>query len=116
MLFFLRVQAVFRRSPVIVAIFAFLWLSTLSAFTLPFGSAGQNIATGCVTTTVTRYSSVGFITVAIFDTSVFVMISVRLVSYGMADSFKERFVSFFSGYDMGQLSRAVLKTGQLYYL
>ncbi|CAL1702823.1 unnamed protein product [Somion occarium] len=117
-LFFLRVKAVFRRSPILVGIFAILWLSTLGSFTLPFSTTGERLlgSHNCVTTNVTPISSVGFLTVAIFDAIVFVMISIRLVSYSMADSWKERIFSFFSGQNMGFLSKAVLKTGQLYYL
>ena len=117
LLFFLRVQAVFRRSSLIVAVFSILWLSTLGAFTQPFGSMAVRIPGDiCVTININKLSSVGFITVALFDTIVFITISIRLVCYGFANSFRSRFRSFLNGYEMGRISRAILQTGQLYYL
>lgn len=119
LLFFFRIRAVFNQSRIIKTAFFILWLGTLGGgLTAPFGVDGTHIGTteNCINTNVKSYSSAGIVVVAIHDTSVFLAISLRLLMYSLADTWGQRFKSFFSGGGMGNMSRSLLKSGQLYYL
>ncbi|CAL1702480.1 unnamed protein product [Somion occarium] len=119
LLFFFRVKAVFNSSKLITALFAFVWFATFAcALTAPFGVDGIHIGTtgNCVNSNVKTFSSAGLIVVAVNDTLVFIAISTRLMMYSLADTWVDRFKTFFSGKGMGHMSRALLQTGQLYYL
>ncbi|CAL1707957.1 unnamed protein product [Somion occarium] len=70
----------------------------------------------CIVSNVTKFSSIGFISVAIFDTSVFVAISIHMISFSMETTWRGRLKLFLSGHGMGHVSRALLQTGQMYYL
>ncbi|CAL1706594.1 unnamed protein product [Somion occarium] len=86
LLFLFRALAVFSLSPKIKAVFGFLWLITLTAALTMPFSSTPNVRT---------FASVSFALVTAFDTAVFVAISLE---------------------GLGQASRALLLTGQLYYL
>ncbi|CAL1701343.1 unnamed protein product [Somion occarium] len=118
LLFFLRVRAVFRESRVIVGVFALLWLSTFTTITVPLTShvVSIEVIRMCSTSTLRSYDSVGWVTVAVFDTLVLIAISIRVLSGSMAVSRKERFRALLSGKGLGNVSRILLQTGQLYYL
>ncbi|CAL1707959.1 unnamed protein product [Somion occarium] len=117
-LFFLRVRGVFLHDRWIVAGFFVLWLSTLGSFAEPFGFQSGHIGPTqyCLIAGVHKSSSTGFITLAIFDTSVFVGISLRVISYSIEDTWRGRLKMFLRGKSMGNVSRALLQTGQMYYL
>lgn len=70
----------------------------------------------CVNSDVKPFSSAGIVVVAVHDTLVFLAIGIRLVMFSLADTWSERFKTFLSGKGMGNVSRALLHTGQLYYL
>ncbi|KAI0077951.1 hypothetical protein K474DRAFT_1570555, partial [Panus rudis PR-1116 ss-1] len=119
LLFFFRVRAVFNNSKPLIALFAFLWLSTLAGgLTAPFGVDGIHIGTtrNCVNSNVKEYSSAGMVAVAVNDTVVFIAISIRLLTHSLASTWSERVTTFLSGRRMGSMSKALLQTGQLYYL
>ncbi|CAL1694472.1 unnamed protein product [Somion occarium] len=118
LLFFLRVRGVFFHDRWIVAGFFVLWLSTLSALVEPFGFKTGHIGPTpyCLIADVAKFTSAGYIAVAIFDTSVFVGISLRMLSNSIEQTWRGRFKMFFSGRCTGKVSRALLQTGQLYYL
>lgn len=118
-LFMLRVYGVFRGCRIIIAVFGLLWVSTLGAITQPFTIHRERAldpALDFCLTQVEKFSTFGLIAVAIFDTAVFAVISMRCISCGMAESWKERTKSFFCGKGIGNVSRLLLQTGQLYYL
>ncbi|CAL1702868.1 unnamed protein product [Somion occarium] len=115
LLFFLRVRAVFLGSRIALAVFGFLWLSTLTSLTMPFGTKlGSTIV--CGIGNVKPYTSAGYITLAVFDTTVFVAISWQILSMNLAETWRQRVRSFVGRDNMGQLSKALLQTGQSYYL
>ncbi|KAI0072615.1 hypothetical protein K474DRAFT_1678508 [Panus rudis PR-1116 ss-1] len=118
-LFFYRVRAVFANKKIVVYFFAFLWLATFGcAMTIPFGVDGVHIGTtkNCVNSDVKPFSSAAMIVIAVNDTLVFFAISVQLLMQSLADTWSERIKAFFSGRGMGNISRSLLHTGQLYYL
>ncbi|CAL1702835.1 unnamed protein product [Somion occarium] len=117
-LFLLRIKAVFYRSRIIVGIFCFLWLSTLCAFSAPFSIDARNVGSSIFlcTSEVNDLGVLGFLAVAIFDTLVFLAISIRIMTYCLADTWKGRIRTFFRGEGMGYVSKTLLQTGQLYYM
>lgn len=102
----------------VIAFFGLLWLATFSAITAPFGVDGTHIGTTqfCINSDVKSFSSAGLIVGAAHDTLVFLAITVRLLMYSLADTWTARFRAFFSGRGMGNISKALLHTGQQYYL
>ncbi|CAL1706715.1 unnamed protein product [Somion occarium] len=115
LLFLFRALAVFSLSPKIKALFSFLWLITLTALTIPFSST-LNIGPVCNIDDVKPFISVSFALVTTFDTAVFVAISLEVLRYNLVDTRRKGFISFVCGQGLGQVSRALLLTGQLYYL
>ncbi|CAL1708181.1 unnamed protein product [Somion occarium] len=118
MLFLLRIRGVFFNSRIITIIFSLLWLSTLASFTAPFTFTANNIGPtdNCIITRVDERSSAGFFSIGVFDTMVFIAITIRILSFNPTISWSERLRTFWSGKNMGRVSRALLQTGQLYYL
>ncbi|CAL1701736.1 unnamed protein product [Somion occarium] len=120
MLFFIRIRAVFLMSPLVTAGFGILWLTTVgAALTVPFGVQAMNLQPGrswCSVVEVRSYSSTGWFYMVFYDTLVFIAISFRTVSFGLAETWKERLSSFISGKGVGHVSRSLLRTVQLYYL
>ncbi|CAL1708212.1 unnamed protein product [Somion occarium] len=118
-MFLLRVQGVFHESRLIVGIFSFLWLATFASFTAPFSYGATHIgaSSGCTISSVRKGDSGGTIAVALFDTCVFIAISIRIPSYyAPASSWKERIRSLWNTKNMGQISKNILQTGYLYYM
>lgn len=85
--------------------------------TAAFGLKAGHIGTtkNCIDVAVKGYSSAGLVAAAVNDTLVFIAISYKLVACSFADSWSERLKSFFRGQYMGQISRVLLQTGQIYY-
>lgn len=118
LLFFFRVRAVFNSNKFIVTLFGLLWLATLGCLSAPFAVDGIHIGTTqyCVNSDVKSYSSAGIVIIAVHDTLVFFAITIKLTMFSLADTWPERIRTFFSGRGMGFMSKALLTTGQLYYL
>ncbi|KAK7692644.1 hypothetical protein QCA50_004277 [Cerrena zonata] len=117
-LFLLRVNGVFGHSRLATFSFVFLWLSTFASLTLPFGARPINIdhSLFCTIGSSDRYGGAGFITLTIFDTIVFVSITLRILSFTAKTTWRAWLYAFISGRGIGHVSRAILQTGQLYYL
>jgi hypothetical protein len=59
----------------------------------------------------------GFVANSIYDTLIYLAISWQLASFSMAgDGWKDRLRSFVSGDGLLGLSKALLQSGQIYYL
>ncbi|CAL1708186.1 unnamed protein product [Somion occarium] len=118
LLFFLRARGIFYHSRVFIVILFVLWMSTLTSFASPFSSTAMHIGPTlyCTVDGFDKKIAIGFLTVGVFDTIVFISISIHLSSYGSADTWKGRMSTLFSGKNMGYLTRGLLKTGQVYYL
>lgn len=123
MLFLLRVKAVFHQSRLVILFFVILWMSTLGTLSQPFTIHRETShdASLCLTD-VESFSTVGLIAVVVFDTAVFLAISIRLglMAYVETDNWKERIKSFFTGGNIllegPTVTGLLLRTGQLYYL
>lgn len=119
LLFVFRVRAVYLNSRKVTIIFGLLWLTTLSQLLPPIASA-LHISGGDDCDAILEMKPwvvTGFILTAIFDTAVFVAISMQVLGFtGTVHTRKERMLSFLNGKELGRITRAVLQTGQLYYL
>ncbi|TCD66862.1 hypothetical protein EIP91_000816 [Steccherinum ochraceum] len=119
LLFFFRARAVFNKNKILVALFAVLWLGTLGgSLTAPFAVDGIHIGTtsNCVNSNVKPFASAGSIAVAVNDTLVFLAISTQLMMYSLASTWSSRIKAFMKGQGLGQISKTLLQTGQLYYM
>lgn len=117
-LFLIRVVGIFRGSRVMVYTFIGLWASTWSSLLIPvsFNVDDNPDNVICLATETKPYGAVGFFTVLLFDSAVFIAISLRVTGISMARSWKARLRIFFTGQDTGYISRTLLRSGQLYYL
>ncbi|KAK7681909.1 hypothetical protein QCA50_014871 [Cerrena zonata] len=122
LLFVFRVRAVYFNSRKVTIIFSVLWLTTLTQLIPPIVSVmqihpGDGWADCDAILNMKPWVIIGFILTAIFDTAVFVAISMQVLGFtGEVHTRKERMSSFLNGKELGNLTRSVLQTGQLYYL
>ncbi|KAI0790051.1 hypothetical protein C8Q75DRAFT_137795 [Abortiporus biennis] len=118
LLFFFRIRAVFFNSPATTIGFFLLWLATCTSLIAPFvvRAITQN-HNFCVISEVSIWTFIPFIVVAIHDTFVFFAINIRLTQYhSVRVDGQTAWQTFFSGTGMSTISKALLTTGQLYYL
>jgi hypothetical protein len=103
----------------VVAAFFIIWLSTWGSLTVPFAIDGAHIGptNRCVNSEAKPYFSVGIIVSTINDTLVFFAITYRILLHNsLTDKWSERWGGFLNGRGMAHVSKALLQTGQLYYL
>jgi hypothetical protein len=110
-LFFFRVRAIYYNNSVITYFFGFLWASLLVlCFLVPIGVRNAHLGTTqrCIVTHVDAYASAPLVLNAVFDTLIFVAISVRISSFTtVGDTFYARCASFFRGEGLSNVSRRV---------
>jgi len=126
LLFFFRVRALYQDNPLVKAFFLFLWLCVVAGtLTVPIslGTKTGKIVPGepyCISTGgFPAYTAATFIVPVVYDTLVFAFISYRLFpkyEVSLHATAKERIVLFFSGEGLPRMSRALLQSGQQYYL
>ncbi|KAJ6454613.1 hypothetical protein C8R45DRAFT_1111861 [Mycena sanguinolenta] len=120
MLFFLRVTAIWHPSRIAYAVFSALWVAVLGAgVTVPLGVRGAHIGSTmqCFTTTVRANIELSVIVPLINDTAIFLAINYRVLANTMAgDSPMAHVRIFFGGTGLPALSRALLQSGQHFYL
>ncbi|KAJ6456251.1 hypothetical protein DFH09DRAFT_1013831 [Mycena vulgaris] len=118
-LFFFRIAAVFNTNKPLVLFFLLAWIATLAgSIAVPFAIQGEHIASTsrCINTAVKSFVAAGTIANAITDTLIFVALSWRLSLNGMSPGLSARSQSFVRGKGLPKLSKALLQSGQLYYL
>ena len=117
-LFLIRANSVYHDSRRARVIFTFLWLCTLTSLAAPWGFHGVKIGptSFCIPAGFGKFDGVPFFLITIFDTVVFISISLRVLSLSLANNWRDRMRTFASGRGMGTVSRALLQTGQIYYL
>ncbi|KAF7334216.1 hypothetical protein MSAN_02382900 [Mycena sanguinolenta] len=120
MLFFLRVTAVWHPNKIAYVVFSILWIAVLGAFiTAPLGirAAHIGLTMQCTTTAVPANTKVSMIVPLINDTVIFFAINYRILAHTIvADSSMARLRVFFGGNGLSTLSRALLESGQHFYL
>ncbi|KAJ6454631.1 hypothetical protein C8R45DRAFT_915116 [Mycena sanguinolenta] len=120
LLFFLRVTAVWYPSKIAYVVFLILWMAVLGAgITVPLGDRAAHVGptTQCIITVVPAYVEVAAIMPVFNDTAIFLAISYRILAHILvADSSMARLRVFFGGRGLSTLSRALLQSGQHFYL
>ncbi|KAJ7648778.1 hypothetical protein DFH06DRAFT_1209591 [Mycena polygramma] len=118
LLFFFRLRAIYNGQPLITRCFAFLWLCMLAAsLTVPFGTTAAKIGAACIVTQIPSYQVANGITMTVYDTSVFLAISYRLLENSDVEHTPgERVHALFRGPHLHTFSRALFRDGQKYYL
>ena len=98
--------------------FTLLWFGTLGSFTAPFAFVGAHMGptNHCIIRSVKDNLSAGFIAILLYDTSVFTAISIRLLLDNNGDGWVAKMKMFVRGNKMGYVSKALLQSGQTYYL
>jgi hypothetical protein len=120
-LFFFRVKAVYHNNKIVTIFFGFLLFSLFGiSIMYPFAYKGEHLGTTqrCIPAEFARYGSIPALITAIFDTLVFLAISLRIASNTLLDNdtFGTRMKSFLRGRGLPNISKCILQGGQLYYL
>ena len=117
-LFFLRARGVFFQYPVVTWGFFALWLTTFTSITPPFAFEATQLGPTrwCINSVVRGYSAATFVTIFVFDTTIFLAVSFKVSTYGMADNWRGKMKTFATGGGVGHVSKTLLKSGQVYYL
>ncbi|KAJ6454637.1 hypothetical protein C8R45DRAFT_846347 [Mycena sanguinolenta] len=120
LLFFLRVTAVWHPSKIAYAVFSILWLAVLGAgISAPVGIRATHIGptAQCITTAVPNNIEAAAIVPLLNDTAVFLAINYRILAHTVvADSSIARLRVFLGGKKISTLSRALIQSGQHFYL
>lgn len=121
LLFVFRVRAVYLNNQRVTIIFSLLWLTTLSQLLPPIANAlrisNGDLGNCDAILEMKPWVVTGFIFTALFDTAVFMAISMQVLGFtGGVHTWRERMASFLNGNELGKITKAVLQTGQLYYL
>ncbi|KAK7692554.1 hypothetical protein QCA50_004184 [Cerrena zonata] len=119
LLFLVRIRGVFLHSPKIVWTFTALWSTTFASFLIPLNYIGGQVLLAnqnCLVEETRPWAVIGFITILIFDTAVFVAISTKVLTVNMANTWGERARIFFGRRHLGRLSKVLLHSGQQFYL
>ncbi|KZP07856.1 hypothetical protein FIBSPDRAFT_901729 [Athelia psychrophila] len=118
-LFVLRVRAVYLRSTYITTLFIVLWLIAGILNTLNDASirVGPPSANGYCISYKMYYPTYPTISSFVFDTLVFIAVSYRLAADAATEqSWRARLQSVTTGKGLFRISRALMISGQLYYL
>ena len=121
-LFLVRARSVFFEWRIVQYGFTVLWLLAIAAVisTAPFSFSGVGVEPRglCAVSRVGQIEAVGSISVAIFDTVVFTSISLRVISLDGLRRMERRAIlkAFLFAPNVGPVCKALLRTGQLYFL
>lgn len=119
-LFLVRARSVFFHSTWAKVVFTGLWFIAVGGViaTAPFSFYGARVEPGglCAVSKVAKIESVGSLTVAAFDITVFVTITYRVLSMERKLGRWAMVRAFILGSKAGSITRALLRTGQLYFL
>ena len=118
-LFLIRAHAVFYESKGAKITLSILWaLGSLGALTAPFSFKEGHIGKTqiCTMLEVDRIGVAGAVAVGVFDTAIFVASYYKVVILTLGDNLRERVRGVIEGAEIGQVSKAIMQTGQLYYL
>jgi hypothetical protein len=112
------VHAVYGGQRLITCFFGFLWLCVVGAATLiPIGIDTTKIESLCTPSRFHSYVSAPGAFITVYDTSVFLAISYRLLSDSRTEyAFGEMMRAHFRGAGLHHLSLALFKDGQKYYM
>lgn len=119
-LFLLRINAVFHDAPLVRLGFTFIWLTVVGgSMTIPFAAKGGNIVPTnyCINTEVKSYVSASAITSTVYDTLVFLAISLQLIAnYNPGGTWREKLQIALKRDGVSNVAHALFHSGQIYYL
>lgn len=120
-LFLFRVCGVYHDSMCAKCIFWVVWLTGLfGTLVIPFSLTAAPLppwAGGlCVVASARRLSVIPSIAFGLFDLMVYIAISCRTINTHTMHTRWKRCRAFFTGEDMGPVYKALLRTGQIYFL
>ncbi|KAJ6548660.1 hypothetical protein B0H19DRAFT_1161548 [Mycena capillaripes] len=118
LLFFFRVRAIYNHQRLITWFFGLLLLCALGAsMTIPIGTSVAQVGTSCIITYLAPYIGANGIAMTVFDTSVFLAISCRLLANSHVEQTRgEKVRALFRGANLHAFSKALFRDGQKYYL
>ncbi|KAK7689895.1 hypothetical protein QCA50_006534 [Cerrena zonata] len=118
LLFLLRLCGIFHDCQRVKGVFVVLWLAELACSVLSsFSAYAKHVGPTkqCYTHSLTSFAPVGYIGVAVYDTLVFLTVSVKILRIDPALDWKSEVKLFFNNKHMSHVYRTLLRTGQLYY-
>lgn len=118
-LFLIRAHAVFYESRRAKIVLSILWaLGCLGALSAPFSFKEGHIGKTqiCTMLGVDKIGAAGAVAVGVFDTVIFVASYYRVVILTLGSNLRERVRGVIEGAEIGQVAKAIMQTGQLYYL
>lgn len=121
MLFLLRALAIWKNHKYIMLFLSTFWVALVGAVTtIPIGIRGEHIGSTmqCMITRVDGYEKTGPVTVILYDSVIFMIIAYRILHATVyEEGMRPRLKAFFgSKKSIPNLSRALLRGGQKYYL
>ena len=119
LLFLFRVNSVFYNCRCARVFFTLLWgLAALGVLVVPFSFSSTPVPPKslCAISTIKKFGFVPSISVALFDFGVYVSISYRTINPRAVHTPWAIFKAFFTGTKTGPITKALLHTGQLYFL
>jgi hypothetical protein len=113
-IFYARLTAVYAHNKAVMAFFGAWWLGIFGCFLV----AGINmLSKPNQLNLIEHQDALGFIANLVYDTLIYLAISWQLASFSVAgNSWKYRLKSFVHGDGLFRLSKALLHSGQAYYL
>ena len=121
LVFFFRVRAVYLNSIKATVIFGLLWVTTLTQLLPPIASelhitdGPRNSCSSILN--MEPWVVTGFIFTALFDSAVFIAISIQVLGFTSGlYSWKEQVSVFINAKGLGEITRVILQTGQIFYL
>ena len=119
LLFLFRIYGVFHQERLVTCVFTFLWICTVgAAVTAPFALSATQIGTThyCIFDRVKPYGSAGLVASASYDTLVLLAITFKLLMDSPEAGFLAKLKMAFGGRGMGRIAKAVMQSGQQYYM
>ena len=119
LLFLIRVKCVFFESKQAKIFFILLWVVTsVRLLVVPFSfTESMETSNGlCIVERLSRLGSIPSFTIGVFDVTIFASVSYQIIVQSATLSWQERVIAFFAGIHIGPMSKALVRTGQLYFL
>lgn len=118
-LWLIRIRAIFAHSRRTICTFTLLWGTTFASILTPLNFVGGQFILAnriCLVQETRVWAAIGFITILAFDTAVFITITAKVLSVNMANTWSDRAKMFFGRKHLGSLSKALLHSGQQFYM
>ena len=118
-LFLVRVCTVYHDSKKARLFFCIIWLIRgIASLAIPFSFTATPVRPGgpCTLSLVPKRLLIASLTIEVFDIIVYVAISYRTINLCTMHTRWQKFTAFFVGTEAGPVYKALLRTGQLYFM